>query len=202
MRVLGPSLAHYQRMLPHFRSTPDALAPAPSSLAGLLAQLGTGVSDAIQFVAETMDIETLTDESDHFSAENSSSTVVLFTFGTHKLLFTGDADIDALTQAAAYAAGQNISLADLHLLDVPHHGSKHNVGPTILKSIRASTAHISAPPNSPKHPAKKVINALIRRGSTVYTTQGKIIYYRSDGLALRSNWSPAPALTFSNFVEA
>jgi len=202
MRVLGPSLAHYQRMLPHFRSTPDALAPAPTSLAGLLAQLGTSVSDAVQFVAETMDFETLTDKSDHFSAENSSSTVVLFTFGTNKLLFTGDADIDALTQAAVYAASQNISLADLHLLDVPHHGSKHNVGPTILNAIRARMAHISAPPDSPKHPARKVVNALIRRGTPVYTTQGKVIYYRSDGLALRNGWSYSQALTFSNVVEA
>lgn len=202
MHILGPSIGHYQQMLPHFRSTPDAAAPAPLPLSGLLAQLGAKINDAIEFVAETMAVETLTDEGGHFSAENSSSTVVLFTFGEHKLLFTGDADIEALTQATLYAASQGISLADLHLLDVPHHGSKHNVGPTILNVIRTKTAHISAPPSSPKHPAKKVVNAFIRRGSVVQTTQGKGICYRSDNATLRAGWSPAPVLTFSNLVEA
>ena len=203
LRFLGPSLEHYQDMLPHFRKTPAPAQPLIGSglLGRALAQVGNATESAIEWAAERMDLETLTDGSDHFSAENSTSTIALFTFGTHKVLFTGDADIEALTQAAAYAASLGISLADLHLLDVPHHGSKQNVGPTILNTIRAKTAHISAPPTSPKHPAKKVVNALLRRGSYVGTTQGKIIYYRSDNLTLRAGWSSVAGLTFSNFVE-
>ena len=202
LRFLGPSSTHYETMLPHFRQTPAPAQPlVPGLLGRALTQVGNATEAAVEWAAERMDLETLTDASDHFSAENSTSAISLFTFGAHKLLFTGDADIGALTQAAAYATSQNISLTDLHLLDVPHHGSKQNVGPTILNAIRAKTAHISAPPTSPKHPAKKVVNALLRRGAFVSTTQGKIIYYRSDNLSLRPGWSGVAGLTFSDFVE-
>ena len=201
MKVLGPSMTHYQSMLPHFRSTPDTNIPAPPVGSSLFGGIGAKIEKAIEWAAESMSVETLTDESDHFSAENSSSSIVLFTFGNHKLLYTGDADFEALRQAALYAGGQGIPLYDLHLLDVPHHGSKHNVGPSILDVIKAKMAHISAPPKSDKHPSKKVVNALIRRGASVSSTQGKIIYYHSDNLPLRKDWIPITPLPFSNYVE-
>jgi beta-lactamase superfamily II metal-dependent hydrolase len=201
LQFLGPSLPHYQAMLPHFRTTPDSARPLVTP--GFLSQVLTQAGNAAEWVAETLEIETLTDESDHFSAENSSSVIALFTLGTHKLLYTGDADINALSQVVAQATSQNISLLDLHLLDVPHHGSKQNLGPTVLNAIRARMAHISAPPTSSKHPAPKVINALIRRGMPVYSTKnGLPICYRSDNAQARAGWNPAETLTFSNSVEA
>lgn len=109
--------------------------------------------------------------------------------------------INALTQAAAHALSQGVVLTDLYLFDVPHHGSQHNVGPTILDAVRGKFAHISAPPDSAKHPAKKVVNALIRRGGRVYTTQGKTICYRSEGLPARTGWSDAQELPFNPQVE-
>ncbi|RJQ34093.1 MBL fold metallo-hydrolase [Candidatus Parcubacteria bacterium] len=200
IRVLGPSREHYQNMLPHYRTLPEAAESPTPTLGHILTTAVHAVEEAVEWVAETMEIETLTDEGGHFSAENSSSTVILFTLGTNKILFTGDADIDALMQAAACAASQGIALNDLHLLDVPHHGSKRNVGPTVLNLIKAEKAHISAPPDSPKHPAKKVINALIRRGSKVYTTQGKGVCYPSDGVT-RPGWFAVEEMPFNASVE-
>ena len=96
----------------------------------------------------------------------------------YKLLFTADAGIPALTAAANYAAGLNIRLDDLRFMQVPHHGSKHNVGKTLLNRIKAGTAYVSAGANAPKHPARKVTNALLRRGATVCVTAGKGLCHR------------------------
>lgn len=200
MHVIGPSIEHYRAMLPHFRSTPDAVEPI-IGLGRLFNSAAQSIERAVEWVAESMMIETLTDEGGHFSAENSSSAIILFTIGTAKILFTGDADIAALSQAVAYASGHGISLIDLQLLDVPHHGSQHNVGPTILNIIKAKYSHISAPADSPKHPSKKVINALIRRGSQVYSTCGKTICYPGEGVASRSGWVAALLLPFNHQVE-
>jgi beta-lactamase superfamily II metal-dependent hydrolase len=95
-------------------------------------------------------------------------------------LLTSDAGIPALTAAADYAANRNIALDDLAFMQVPHHGSKHNVGKTILNRIKATTAYVSAGAKAPKHPARKVTNALIRRGSTVYKTAGTNLQHSKD----------------------
>ncbi len=195
--VLGPNQEYYQNLLPHFRSTPE-----PKESIGLLQKIAQPAKEAIEWVAEAFNIETLDDGCEHFSAENSSSAIVLLTFGNDKILLTGDADIVALTAAADYAVSQGIDLSTLKLLHIPHHGSKQNVGPTILNRIKGQQAIISAAPEGvPKHPAKKVTNALIRRGSQPYATQGKGICFRSANMPTRTNWTAAQTIPFYNSVE-
>ncbi len=68
---------------------------------------------------------------------------------------------------------------------MPHHGSRRNLGPSVLdrlfgkpRQIEAKdwTAFISAAADgAPKHPHKKITNALRRRGAGVYVTAGKNI---------------------------
>ena len=194
-QVLGPSENYYKSLLPNFRCTPDAAQPATTS--GIFGK----VQSAIEWVAEEMHIETLTDENEHFSAENNSSTILLFTLGADKILFAADADSVALSHAADFALSKGVTLADLTLLHVPHHGSKHNVGPTILNRIKTKKAQISASAASSKHPSKKVVNALIRRQSQVFTTAGNIVCHRSTNAPAREGWSAVPPLLFSNLVE-
>ena len=135
------------------------------------------------------------------SPENNSSAILLLTVDGHKLLFTGDAGIPALMAAADYAANLNIRLDDVRFMQVPHHGSKHNVGKTILNRIKAGTAFVSAGAEAPKHPAKKVTNALIRRGSGVYVTAGKNLCHR-EATAVRAGWFSAETVPFYDQVEA
>ena len=58
-------------------------------------------------------------------------------------------------------------------IQVPHHGSRRNVGPSVLDRLlgnkgtdekRGSAFLSSAEEGAPKHPAKKVTNAFRRRG--------------------------------------
>lgn len=197
LHVLGPTQEYYQSLLPHFRSTPQ-----PKIELGIFQKIAKPVEEAIEWVAENLNIETLDDSAEHFSAENSSSAILLLSIGSDQLLLTGDADIPALTAAIDYAANNGINLSGLTLFHVPHHGSKHNVGPAILNLIRPRQAIVSAGPDAePKHPSRKVTNALYRRGAAVYATQGKKIYFRSQDLPMRAGWSPAPTIPFYELVE-
>lgn len=213
-RILGPSEAYYRALLPNFRCTPQprinslglfgALTQGSPSLPaqplGLLSPLGFP-PHAPRLVRETVLVETLTD-SGETNAENDSSVILLIQFEGHKLLFTGDAGIPALEAAHAYAASIGISLNDLTLLQVPHHGSRRNLGPAVLNKIRSDYAVISAGVDgAPKHPSAKVINALIRRGTTVFATQGTNLVYRHDA-PVRAGYHDVSQMQFTEFVEA
>jgi len=197
IQVLGPSEEYYCSLVCDFRRTPAAKA---ASASGFFARTATAVAEAVTWVKETLQIETL-DDSGKTSAENNSSTIVLFTLDDHKLLFTGDAGIDALTRAANYAESIGIDLSTLRFLDVPHHGSHHNVGPAILNRIKTTQAFVSAAAKAEKRPSKKVVNALIRRGASVYSTRGASLCHSSPDAPARSGYTAAIALPFSDYVE-
>jgi len=198
IRILGPSRDYYQELLAQFRDTPVAASPISSLLQKAIAS----AKEKIELVAEKFDIqyESL-DDSGETSPENNSSAILLLAVDGQKLLFTADAGIPALTAAADYAATLNIRLDDLRFMQVPHHGSKHNVGKTILNRTKAGTAYVSAGAKAPKHPSKKVTNALIRRGATVCVTAGNGLCHHL-GTSSRNGWSPAPTVPFYEQVEA
>jgi len=198
IHVLGPEMTFYQSLLTTFRDMPELKTEISviSAFKGVVSKVAT-------WVEERYDIETLVDpSSDLVSAENNSSCIVLFTVDSQKLLFTGDAGCEALSRAIDYARSVGISLDDLYLLQVPHHGSRRNVGPTILNQIKAKTAFISVGPDgAPKHPSRRVTNALRRRGATVCLTAGKRLMQSSPAWPLRSGWVPAPEVPFYLQVE-
>jgi len=189
IHILGPSRDYYQQTLA------DVISGISSS------GFSRAATDAVRFVRETLQFGSLKDpEENDTSPTNNSSIIALFNFDGHKLLFTGDAGVGALTRAVDYAATQGINLTDLRFLQVPHHGSKRNLGPTILKKIKASHAFISAAPKSPKHPSKKVTNELLRNGSQVFVTQGRHIMHSNPPVA-RLNWGPIEPVPFFELVE-
>lgn len=189
--VLGPTEDFHKELLPQFRSTPE---PANESA---LSKAFSAVKDTVQLIAEAMHIETL-DESGETSPENNSSVISLFSYAGQKALFTGDAGIPALKRIIDL---NGIALDDLQILQVPHHGSKRNVSPSILNSIKAKSAYVSCPKNGdPKHPAKKVTNALIRRNMQPYHTKGNILCRRHK-TPQRVGYSNASPIPFHNQVE-
>lgn len=198
LHVLGPTKDFYESLVPNFRGTPEAKSQIISSLENILGK----VNETAASVIETLDpsTETLTDEG-RFTPENESSVIILLTVDDKKILFTGDAGITALTMAADYADSKNLPLNNLHLLHVPHHGSKQNVGPTILNRIKASKSQISAPlKGAPKHPSQRVINALLRRDSRVWITKGGVICHSYNSPS-RNGWGPVQEEIFVGKVD-
>jgi len=182
--IAGPTQKFYESLLPDFRCTPEA--KRRSQLLSLLKAL----TEKAGAMAESLGIETLRDEGDPTSAENNSSAIVLIRPSPATgLLFTGDAGIPALTEAADHLDACGIGASFPMFIQVPHHGSRRNVGPTILNRLvgpklsqdtTIKTAFVSAAKDgAPKHPAKKVTNAFRRRGAPVHATQGEAKCYRS-----------------------
>lgn len=156
---------------------------------GLLRWLGDSLKEMVFRVAEDWDIETLNDEGET-SPTNNSSVILLFEWEGRKNLFTADAGIPALSDAADTLDERGFNPADLRLVQVPHHGSHRNVGPTILDrllgprlavEVEGRTAIVSvAKEGAPEHPAKKVTNAFRRRGSPVHVTQGGVKWFNFE----------------------
>jgi beta-lactamase superfamily II metal-dependent hydrolase len=115
MRILGPSKAFYQELLPHFRGT-----PAPAQDLPFWKEVRKMAEEAVKWIKDNHFLDLLNDDDDTTSAENNTSAIILFIIEGHKLLFTGDAGKTGLHQAADYAERAGISLTDLRFLDVPH----------------------------------------------------------------------------------
>ena len=79
----------------------------------------------------------------------------------------------------SYARLRGFVLKSFNFIQIPHHGSRRNVGPSVLNNIvgeiqprgtEISVAFVSAPASDEKHPRKIVLNAFMRRGSKVIAT--------------------------------
>ena len=89
-------------------------------------------------------------------------------------------------------------------------GGKRNVGPAILNRIvgpkqseqtKKMTVFVSASKDGePKHPAKKVTNAYLRRGAPVHATQGATKRH-SHNAPERPGWSASTPLPFYGEVD-
>lgn len=195
--VLGPTKDYYQQLIANFGVTPEV-----KDEHKIEQFIGT-VKEAVSWVAEALHIETLSDNHPDTGPENNSSLVLLLVVDGKRFLFTGDAGKDALSRAIDFAETNGVSLGKIDFLDVPHHGSKRNLGPAILDRLMPVNAFISCPlEGDPKHPSRKVVNALIRRGCILGSTrQGNTICHPSDDAPKRNGWGPLSPETFFNQVE-
>jgi len=204
--VLSPSRWSYLRLVPQFRKTPapdvDRLKqdnmwieePSKSFISALLAK---AVETAVSWIPESWDIELLKDGA-ITAAENESSAVLYARFGNTSVLLTADAGVNGLWWAMDYADSNQVDLSSLNLVQVPHHGSRSNVGPSVLNlllgprlpkgSAEKRFAVVSAPKDDANHPRKMVMNAFLRRGAGVRKTQGTYFRYYSPMMPHRTGF--------------
>lgn len=210
--IAGPSSEFYLDQIINFRSITDVTEDTRSDQ-DFLAGLAEAARKAVNWVAETWDEEKLVDpDDDATSSENNSSVILLFDFDGKKHLFVADAGVPALDEAASKIEEFGYPLQDFSFVQAPHHGSKRNIGPTILDRLVGCqkpkdsdpifTTFISAAKEgNPKHPNKRVINAFIRRGGKVIATQGSAKCHFSTGTPDREGWSTADPLPFYDEIE-
>ncbi len=112
---------------------------------------------------------------------NDASTVLKFRFGKVSALFTGD--VGEAGQRWLLQSGADVRAT---ILDVPHHGSKHNLK-TFLMAVRPKIAVISAGRQNPfGHPDPKTVKTLQGLGASVWVTgeQGSLLV-KTDGQNLK-----------------
>jgi len=196
LRILGPSVGFYEQQLE------EAIIEVDSGAAGsrlTKSMLSTVLAAGVDLLDRTLGhfpVETLTDVDDT-GPRNQMSVVTLIRHGDERMMFTGDAGISALDAAAdAYEYNYGPFASNpLSFFQAPHHGSKHNLGPTILNRIIGPTnassvsiaSFVSSAKASKKHPSPKVTNALGRRGAPPMTTEGNDIH---TGHSHRPGYTP------------
>lgn len=173
--VLAPTRTRYVNSIPDFGKTPDRYTEAagPQNF-GLLRSLATA---AKKWLEEKWDIETLA-ESTVTSASNESCVVQYGVLAGKGVLLTADVGPIGLTEAGNF--GAQLGLDRPKFMQVPHHGSRHNVTPSVLdmwlgpkqpQGTVVGTAFCSVGSNKADYPRGQVKNAFMRRGFKVYSTR-------------------------------
>ena len=194
-RVFGPSREYYESLIPDFDGMPES-GRTQKSLIVKAQVLFEEVLATLKKVVSTWGTDKL-DNEDTTTAKNNSSVISGLVLDGQLLLFTADAGITALSQAAD-AMETSLPDIELRLMQIPHHGSKRNVGPDILDRLvglavaegqtgRVQAVASTATEGEPKHPSKAVLNAFTHRGVRAYATRGTTLL-SSDGTSRRRGW--------------
>jgi len=201
LTILSPTRDFYFNLLVESDKTPLAENSVRRSLFGY-------VVDAIKSAIETWTDE-LIREDVSTSAENEMCVVIHGQMDEESFLLTGDAGIRALKEAIGFSKANGIILSDIKLHQIPHHGGRHNVSPSLLNEVvgpivskdscPTKTAIVSVSKGS-DHPKKMVVNAYLRRGANVYEARESIIWHHM-GTPDRQGWSSVNSLIFSEEVE-
>ena len=203
--IVGPSRDYYESLLPQFLDW----RPKERSVA-TLSSLERIMSKVANFAEENLDIETLRDKGET-SPQNNSSVITLIEHNGRKFLFTGDAGIEALELASEELEYRGHLPGTYNLVQVPHHGSRHNVGPTVLTKLLGGKvsntsawrghAYVSAAKDCDDHPKKIVMNAFNRRGYPVVSTEGfgHVLHNLDEN---RQGWSTSQAHPLYSEVES
>lgn len=206
--VLSPTMGWYLELVPQFNKTPEA---KTANLAEAFKSYSLrALEKIVSWVDEYWHIETLSEDGET-SCENESSVILYGNFAGHGVLLTGDAGIQALGKAAdqAMSLGFNLRSAS-RFIQVPHHGSRRNVSPSILNRIvgpkvaqgteATKTTFVSASKTSETHPRKVVTNAFLRRGANVHQTKGQNQHYYYN-MPERAGWAASTPVPFHAQVE-
>lgn len=216
-RVCSPGREVYNYLMPQFEKTPEpdqTSVEAASMWLGkesLARKLIEAAKAALQgWVKETWDGELLKDGG-ITSASNESSVILYGAFENgERVLLTGDTGVNGLRWAAIYAESVGLPLQQFTFIQIPHHGSRRNVGPTILNRLLGKKkpqftpplfhAFVSAPQEDARHPRRIVLNAFARRGGSVMATQGQGIVHWG-GFPARPGYNIGVTLPFYTDVE-
>ena len=203
--VLAPTRDRYVNSIPDFGKTPDRYTTEAAGLKnfGLLRSLAEA---AKKWLEEKWDVETLAHNT-VTSASNESCVVQYAVLGGKGVLLTADVGPIGLTEAGHF--GAQLEYDRPKFVQVPHHGSRHNVTPSVLdmwlgprqpQGTAVGTAFCSVGSNKADYPRGQVTNAFMRRGFKVYSTRTKWISHSGGGG--HSGAVPAVAEEFANEVES
>lgn len=215
--VLSPSLDFYKTLLAEEYGDGDATERVVDSLWDTITKALDSVAETVvnavaDLIPESWDIETLR-EGGKTRPMNETSVVMYANFDGRGVLLTGDAGLRALSGAADYADILSIPLNQARFIQIPHHGSRKNVSPSLLNrivgdplqkdAVRTHTlsAFVSASSGSSTHPRKVVTNAFRRRGAKVYGTLGKQVQHHHN-MPARETWTSAKEIPFHDQVES
>lgn len=204
-RVLAPLRDTYLSLIPEFDRTPTSKADAERGIFGAIRE----IVKEVKAWFETWLDEQLSDNPPATSASNESCVVQMAIIDDQRIVLTADAGPKALYEAASVATYYG-TMGQPKFFQIPHHGSRRNVTPTVLNrwlggpvaqgSLEIGVAYCSVGTNKPEYPRHRVRNAFLRRGYGVYPCRGSWINYHS-GFGGRPDSHPLASETFQSIYE-
>jgi beta-lactamase superfamily II metal-dependent hydrolase len=167
------------------------------------------VVEAVKKIIEKWTSDTL-HEDVSTTAENEASIIILGDMESEKFLLTGDAGIRALGAAADFSETVGISLNTIEVHQIPHHGGRHNVSPSILNRVVGQIVNEDSSPTKSAfvsigkdsdHPKGMVVNAYIRRGVKVFEARASTICHHIGDMPEREGWSSVKKKEFLHEVD-
>jgi hypothetical protein len=122
--VLAPSPARYLQLIIQSDKTPQ------QSPVGILSGLMQATAPLLRFIKAGWGSEKFS--SDPTSVENEMSVIQCAVLCGDKIVLTGDAGRDGLTEAANYAPQAGLILPDVDKFQAPHHGGRRNLSSALL----------------------------------------------------------------------
>lgn len=104
---------------------------------------------------------------------NETSIVTFLSLPDRNFLLTADAGRNNLTEALHYKSNrEDLKFKSIEVMQLPHHGSRKNISPDLIRQINASDYIISCPPQGNNHPSRRMINMILETNPTakIYTT--------------------------------
>lgn len=208
--VLTPSKDRYLDDVAEMERTPSQKMLKTESF---LEKAFNKVKEAVFDTLEGWSLETLKDPGlNGTSAANETSVILFSEIATNRVLLTGDTGLRGLAEAHTMAQAFGVNIVSPDLVQVPHHGSRHNVSPEALNellgarveeaSAKRGCALVSAAKGSTQHPKRSVLNAFTRRGyNTVSTGKEGLLNWR-QGWPVRAGMSTATPEPLHTLVES
>ncbi|MFT6506935.1 MAG: beta-lactamase superfamily II metal-dependent hydrolase [Colwellia polaris] len=207
--IMAPSKTRYLDLVVESDKTPEHHEKSEDVFSGLFGILNEA---ARTLVAVLWGDENFSSEPT--SAENEMSVIQYAYLCDNKILLTGDAGRDALTEAADYAPYAGLTLPGIDRFQVPHHGSRRNVSTELLDrwlgekpffqpspDDTSFTAIVSASKEDEHHPRKSVVRGMIHRKGKVVSTEDGCIRTQNNAPA-REGWSAVTPLAYPEEQES
>lgn len=203
--VMAPSKARYFDLIVESDKTPVAVDEEKSfGLESIFSKAMKSVSNLVKaaWAQEYFPV-------DGTSAENEMSVIQYANICDRRILLTGDAGRDGLTEAAAYAPYVGLNLPGVWMFQVPHHGGRHNVNSEVLDAWLGKTLP-SAPPSTlfnamcssakadEHHPKNSVIRAIHHRGGHFVSTEGRSLCLAQG---IKRGWTPVEQWPYPDVQE-
>ena len=206
-RVMAPTRARYLELIVTSDKTPNEA--VGRSLEEAIISVFQKAASVVNLIRAAWGAEAF--PADDTSNENEMSVVQYARLCGEGVLLTADTGRDGLQEVIDYAPYIGLSLPGIDRFQVPHHGGRHNVTSELLNAIvgpplqspPAQThfrAYISSAADDDDHPRKVVVRAMIHRGASVVTTEGKSIQAHKNAPA-RNGWSAVAPVAYPDDYE-
>lgn len=193
--ILGPSSDFYKTCIANCEKTPDQDENVEN-----MPKSGTG-SNEIEYEPYVKG-KIKWNYAETTSPVNESSLILLLKYEKTKVLLTGDAGKQGLTNAIQYANDNKITLNDCTIIKMPHHGSRKNVDPEIMDNFIGSDKlfYSCASDDLGHHPSTRLINMLYEKGFKLQkSTSGATLHWGKD--APDRHWKKADNLPLSDKID-